>query len=87
MTESDSSGEVQTKRGRFIVRRRPNAHGSNLADQEQPTIIVTGPGMYEFIGRWTTLCGVPGAASALNAMDATDEQIVWALTHDESIFA
>lgn len=76
--------------GAYCVEVRPNALGTNLADKTQPTILVSGPGILELVGRWTTLCGVPdgeGGTTTLNAMEATAEQIVYALTHDESIYA
>jgi hypothetical protein len=79
-----------TTLGDFEITRRPNAHGSNLVDKEQPTIIVSGPGTFEFMGRWTLLCGVPdgsGGKTSVKATEATDEQIIFALTHDESIYA
>jgi hypothetical protein len=83
--------KVQTARGTFEVTRRPaGAAPRGLVDKDQPTILISGPGVFELMGRWSTLCGVPdgnGGKVTVNALDATDEQIVWALTHDESIYA
>ena len=69
---------------RWIV-RRGNAHGTNLVDKDQTVIRVYGPGgFFTMMGRWTTLC-YPGGS--VNALEATDAQIVAAILGDESIYA
>jgi hypothetical protein len=76
--------------GVYTVTRRPNAEGTNLADKTQPVIIVSGPGVYQMMTRASLLCGVPdgrGGTVSIDAVSATPEQVVWALTHDESVFA
>lgn len=92
MSDRPADWPRRSKRTQLVgltIERRPNAHGSNLVDQSQPTIMVSGRGIYEFMGRWSTLCGVPdgsGGTTTVNAIEASDEQIAYALLHDESIF-
>lgn len=73
-----------TTYGGFKIERRPNARGSTIADQNAPTIMLTGQGMMEMLTGATTLCLPEGAICAL---DATNEQIVRAVAGDESICA
>ncbi len=67
----------------LTITRRTNAHGTNLADKEQPVIEVTWPGGSMLMGRWSMLCLPEGA---ITADKATDEQIRRALATDENVF-
>ena len=67
----------------YRIERRNNARGTNLADEDQPVVLVDG----RLMGQWTTLCGPSEYGFPVTADKATDEQLVWALDHDESVFA
>jgi hypothetical protein len=66
----------------FTVRRRV-AH-TNCIPAEQAVVEILWNGKpIQMMGSWSTLCLPEGA---INALEATDEQLLRAYTSDESVF-
>jgi len=67
----------------FTIERRSHARGTNLADETAPVTKVSKGARCTLMTQATILC-MDGKFT--NAIEATDEEIVDALTHDESVF-
>lgn len=67
----------------MLTIRRARRHMSTIPPEQDVVEILEDGYVIEVMGRWSTLC-LPGGS--VNALDATDEQILAAYTHDESVF-
>lgn len=67
----------------MLTIRRARRHMNTIPPEQDVVEILEDGYVVEVMGRWSRLW-VPGGT--VNALDATDEQILEAYTHDESVF-
>ena len=86
----DSKLDIASSRGerkeRIVTIRieRGTAKGTNLMDQNAPVVRVYGLGNPILLTEASLMC-LPH--KSVNAVEATDEEIIWALTNDEHVYS